>query len=311
MCDCCFIVEDGYNVCTMCGNQKGQALSPAITSFSHPYGPARPCYSRTSRFKKLLNRIQGRTGYTIEASLIKHVHQLKPESVEELFLVLKQWTANTKPKPYESIPAIWYYCSAERPVSLAFWEERMLVYMFNLYDCRCRDDKYTKTPPYSFLLKAFLEEPVMRVGRERLLRITRFLPLMRCKWRLKYYLQQYAHVRRVFDDEKKCIAITNTVKNASYPGSRWLPCEQVGGSGTKAEVAIQKARVEKIETILRQKGRRRRSNTVRQGNGEKNLPESCVAGTGDIWETEAVKQLLGHALRWEREKRQIAKSDLA
>ena len=109
--------------------------------------------------------------------------------MEELFLVVKRWVGNTKPKPYESLPSVWYYCSSERPVTFAFWEERLLTYMFQLYDCQSRDDGFTKSPPYAFLLRCFLEEPVLRMEKARLDRVTRFLPLMKCKWRLAYYIK--------------------------------------------------------------------------------------------------------------------------
>ena len=79
----------------------------------------------------------------------------------------------------------------------------MLVYLFQQYDSQARSDGYSKTPPYAFLMRAFLEEPVMQMERGRLAKVVRFLPLMRCNWRLKYYTEQYSNVRRVYDLEKK------------------------------------------------------------------------------------------------------------
>ncbi len=189
MCTHTIVIEDGQNTCIRCGSVLGQHLTPRSMSYNHPMGPPRASYSRNSRFRKLLLRIQGRTGYAIEASLIEHVQKKRPTSVEELFIVMKRWCGNERPKPYESLPLIWYYCSAERPVSLEFWEEKLLMHMFYLYDCRSRDDKYSKSPPYSFLMRCFLEEPVLRIESVRLKKITRFLPLIQCKWRLRYYLK--------------------------------------------------------------------------------------------------------------------------
>ena len=77
------VIEDGQHVCIMCGSVLGAHLSPTITSFSHPYGPSRPCYSRSSRFRKIMLRIQGRTGHAIEEALMTHVYTMKPKSVEE------------------------------------------------------------------------------------------------------------------------------------------------------------------------------------------------------------------------------------
>ncbi len=280
------VIEDGQHVCIMCGSVLGPHLSPTITSFNHPYGPARPCYSRSSRFRKIMLRIQGRTGHAIEEALMIHVYTMKPKSVEELFLVMKRWTGNTKPKPYESLPSIWYYCSAERPVPLEFWEERMLMFMFNLYDCRARDDGYSKTPPYAFLLRSFLEEDVMRLERARLQRITRFLPFMKCKWRLKYYLKQYAHVRRVFDQQKSSSHKRNT--DEADRGSRGILCQQAGHGVTASEEQIQKTRVETTESLLRQKRRGGLSDTVQSRNRKTDLSQSGPTGVGDIWKTEAI-----------------------
>ena len=244
-------------------------------------------YSRVNRFRKLLQRLQGRTGYQIEADLIYHLQVKKPQSVEELFLVLKRWTGNTRPKPYESIPSLWYFCSGERPVSLEYWEEQMLFFMFRVYDIQTHKDGYTKMPPYSFLLRCFIEESVMRIDNERLQRITRFLPIMQCKWRKKYYIQQYAHVRRVFVTQ--CL---NVEGNSSSPG---IPCQQSRTRCAETQEQDSDKRVQVTESILQQKGRRRKRDNVQQKHREALLQKTGTTGARNIWETEAIKNLLGSA----------------
>ena len=102
----------------------------------------------------------------------------------------------------------------------------MLVYLFQQYDAQARSDGYSKMPPYAFLMRAFLEEPVMRMNHGSLANIVRFLPLMRCKWRLKYYAEQYSHVRRVFDAENKPNV---TVNDAGASRPPWILRDQRWG----------------------------------------------------------------------------------
>ena len=273
-------------VCTSCATVLGVHLTPRITSFNHPTGPTRASYSRTTRFRKLISKIQGRTAHEIEPELIEHIMQKRPRSVEELLLVIKRWPDNTKPKPYESASTLWYYCSGERPVVLEFWEEKLLVCMFNQYDCRTRDDGYSKTPPYPFLIRCFLEEKVMMFDKDRLARIARFIPLMKCKWRIKYYTEQYAHVRRVFDDAKKISRCINN--DARDSESSRILCETGRDSCPAIAIQVQDKRVQGTEAILWKKGRRRNSHVIRRER-KAALSKSVPVDPRDIWETEAIK----------------------
>lgn len=237
-------------VCISCATVLGVHLTPRITSFNHPTGPARAIYSRTNRFRKLILKIQGRTAHEIEPELIEYIMHKRPKSVEELLLVIKRWPHNTKPKPYESASTLWYYCSGERPIVLEFWEEKLLIFMFNQYDCQTRDDGYTKTPPYPFLIRCFLEEKMMMFDKTRMDRVARFIPLIKCKWRIKYYTEQYANVRRVFDDaKKKTRCINNDVLERSSESPRIL-CEEERDGCPAPALEIQKTRVQTTEAIL-------------------------------------------------------------
>ena len=275
------IIDGGMRVCTVCASVLGVHLTPRITTFNHPTGPPRASYSRTSRFRKLILKIQGRTAHEIEPELIEHIMQKRPRSVEELLLVIKRWPDNTKPKPYESASTLWYYCSGERPVVLEFWEEKLLICMFNQYDCRTRDDGYSKTPPYPFLIRCFLEENVMMFDKDRLARIVRFIPMMKCKWRIKYYTEQYAHVRRVFDDAKKNPRCINNDVARNPQSSRIL--RETGRFGFPANaIKVQDTRVQDTETILWKKGRRRNTNTVRCER-KAALSKGIPVDSRDIW----------------------------
>ena len=302
------IIENGHRVCTSCAAVLGVHLTPTITSFNHPSGPARAVYSRTTRFRKLILKIQGRTAHEIEPELIEHMMQKRPKSVDELLLVIKRWPDNTKPKPYESASTLWYYCSGDKPVVLEFWEEKLLICMFNQYDCRTRDDGYTKTPPYPFLIRCFLEEKILMFDKERFARIVRFIPLMKCKWRLRYYSAQYAHVRRVFDDEIKNPRCINDVlaRNKSYR----ILCKTRRNSCPTNAIKVSHKRVQKTETLLWKKGRRRDSNSIRRER-KATLQKSVSVDSRNIWETEAIKQLLGHARKWQCQGRSPGKSNLA
>ena len=275
------IIDGGMRICTACASVLGVHLTPRTTSFNHPTGPPRASYSRTTRFRKLILKIQGRTAHEIEPELIEHIMQKRPRSVEELLLVIKRWPDNTKPKPYESASTLWYYCSGERPVVLEFWEEKLLICMFNQYDCRTRDDGYSKTPPYPFLIRCFLEEKVMMFDKDRLARIVRFIPMMKCKWRIKYYTEQYAHVRRVFDDEKKNPRCINNDVARNPQSSRLL--RETGRFGCPPNaIKVQDTRVQGTEALLWKKGRRRNINAVRcerKATLSKGIPVDSL----DIW----------------------------
>jgi len=67
------VVEGGMNVCVQCGVITGRHLDTASTSFNHKVGPPRQQYSRANRYRKLLQRLQGKTGNVVEASLMYEV----------------------------------------------------------------------------------------------------------------------------------------------------------------------------------------------------------------------------------------------
>ena len=132
--------------------------------------------------------------------------------------------------------------------------------------------------------------------KKRLARITRFIPLLKCKWRIKYYTEQYAHVRRVFDDAKKKICYLNNdvLARNETPG---ILCKEEWSSCSKNAVKIQNKRVQGTEAILWKKGGRRNSHAVRHKR-KAPLPKSVPVDPRDIWQTEAIIQLLGHARKW-------------
>ena len=135
----------------------------------------------------------------------------------------------------------------------------------------------------------------MKIDKERLLKMTRFLPLMHCKRRKKYYMRQYAHVRRIFVTQ--CL---NVERNKVASG---ILRQQAGTCCEEAEKQRSDTRVQATEAILQQKGRRRQRNRVRQKYGEKVVQEDSSASPGDIWETETIKNLLGCAFKQKCEGR--------
>ena len=164
--------------------------------------------------------------------------------------------------------------------------------MFNQYDCRTRDDGYTKTAPYPFLIRSFLSEKVMMFDQKRMARILRFLPLMKCRWRLKYYTEQYSWCRRVFDGKKNELIRNNDVAGNSR--SRGILCEKKRESFTPNALEVPHKRVQVAEAILWKKGRRRDSHAV-HNKRKTTLPKSVPVDSRDIWQTEAIQQLLGYA----------------
>jgi hypothetical protein len=298
-------VCEGYHTCLECGLVLGPNITPMIQAYGHrAMGPRRQHYTRMSRWKNLLSRVQGKSCGKLEEAVVKHLKAENPKSVEELYIIMKRYRENKRPKPYESAAVLWTHCSGEMTTVLQFFEEKMLRYMFTMFESRLERDGYSKKPPYPFVLRMFLQEPVLRIEPDRVQSLLRFLPLMCCKWRLRYYQKQYSHVRRVFSKDKSSnLSLKNDV--ARSPWNRRLLCDKRWEGGAEAADEISRGRVQTVETLLPERIRRRHANVLPPKNRKPEVPEGGAGNPRDIWKTKAIQELLGHAQKWQDARRPV------
>ena len=292
-------VSEGHHTCIDCGHVLGPELTPTIQSYGHrALGPRRQHYTRMSRWKKVLSRVQGKSCGILEKALVDHLKSERPASVGECYIILKKYKHNKRPKPYESMAVLWMLCSKIRPPVLQFFEERMLLHMFTLFEFRLEQDGYSKRPPYPFLLRKFLQEPVLRMDPARVQCYLKFLPLMQCKWRLRYYQKQYDHVRRVFSGENNMTRVRKNDVEGS-PRSRGVLCHAGREDCEAVADQIQRGRVQTIEAVLPTRIRRRHCNTLPPKKREAVVLQNSGAHSLDVWQTPAIVGLLACAQKWQ------------
>ena len=214
----CFVADQGYQTCTMCGSVQRRELNVNQTGYygSTYHYPIKKPYTRINRFrKKIMGALQRRLNHDINHKVLRLLRQQfanKPKCSPEVFIDALTKIYTGKRKPYIYVP--YYYevvFKCKLPVIEKNEEERINAIFADIFYASKRLKLERPIFPMTTLLHLIVEHYEFS---ENTRYVARFGKKLRCMKRQRRYAQMF----------QKCIAY---IKNAPSYHNTKKPSQEI------------------------------------------------------------------------------------